>query len=295
MSTSSGSDPWLSGAGSTWGTTGAGSTGPAWGGSPSAVEAVPGASDARRPRRRVLLSAVALALLVGALAGSAVAYASRDGAVLEVTQRTGPVPAALDAVAVAAEVLPGVVSIDVQSGGREGTGSGFVVDGDGHVLTNAHVVAGARRVRVITQDGSRRTARVLGSDTAADVAVLEVDGLPRLPALPLGRSAAVQVGDEVLAVGSPLGLVGTVTAGIVSAKDREVRLGTSGARSRALQTDAPINPGNSGGPLVDAAGRVVGIDSAIASLGSGSASGSIGIGFAIPLDRAVQVAIALVD
>ena len=271
---------------------------PVWSPPPSAPLAGAPAEGALAPsrRRRLLVQVTVVALLVGAVGGLAAALAvraARDPG-LRLTQRTGPVPAALDAVRIAAAVLPGVVSIEVRTGGSEATGSGFVVDDRGHILTNAHVVDGARRVRVVTQDGTRRTATVLGADPRQDVAVLQVDDGPPLPALELGRSDAVQVGDEVLAVGSPLGLVGTVTAGIVSAKDREVRLGTAGGRARALQTDAPINPGNSGGPLLDAAGRVVGIDSAIATLQGGSASGSIGIGFAIPVDRAVQVASALV-
>jgi putative serine protease PepD len=150
-------------------------------------------------------------------------------------------------------VLPSVVSVEV---GR-GTGSGFIVDAAGHIVTNAHVVAGASGdVRVVLDDGRRLSAEVVGSDESYDLAVLAVRNASGLTPATLGRSADVRVGDQVLAVGSPLGLSGTVTAGIVSALDREVRLG--GRRQTALQTDASINPGNSGGPLVNARGEVIG-------------------------------------
>jgi putative serine protease PepD len=169
---------------------------------------------------------------------------------------------------VAAGVLPSVVSIEVRGTRGSGTGSGFVLDDRGHVLTNAHVVSGSRQVQVAFADGRRSAAEVVGTDTATDIAAL-------------GVSADLRVGEAVLAVGSPLGLSGTVTSGIVSAVDREPRRGAA-----TIQTDAPINPGNSGGPLLDAAGRVVGINTSIASLGSGN----IGIGFAVPIDRAAAVA-----
>ncbi|NRQ38715.1 trypsin-like serine protease, partial [Nonomuraea sp. NN258] len=185
--------------------------------------------------------------------------------------------------ATAARVLPSVVSVDV---GR-GTGSGFVVDGRGHVVTNAHVVSGAAEVTVVLHDGRRLPARVLGADDAEDLAVLVVDAAASPPAATLGRSADLSVGDQVLAIGSPLGLSGTVTAGIVSALDREVRLGGGARRTAAVQTDASINPGNSGGPLVNARGEVVGVNTAIASSRGG---GNIGIGFAIPIDRAAPIA-----
>jgi len=153
------------------------------------------------------------------------------------------------------------------------------------------VVSGARwgsGVSVVLDDGRRLPAEVVGTDEAYDLAVLAVADPAGLTPATLGRSADVRVGDQVLAVGSPLGLSGTVTAGIVSALDREVRLGNGGGRQTALQTDASINPGNSGGPLVNARGEVIGVNTAIATLRR--SSGSIGIGFAIPIDRAASVA-----
>ena len=185
---------------------------------------------------------------------------------------------------VANEALPSVVSVQVRSGSRPATGSGFVVE-DGVVVTNAHVV-GSRSadVRVLFSSGASADAEVLGLSAEDDLAVLRV----RLPAgadpLPLAdASLPTSVGDEVIAVGSPLGLAGTVTAGIVSATGRQVRLGST--RASALQTDASINPGNSGGPLIDRRGRVIGVNTSIASLGGGN----IGIGFAIPADRVRSV------
>lgn len=260
------------------------------------------ARDAARQRtlRRVIALAGGVSLVLGALAGVSAALLGRvaqdaaDGPRLE--QVTGPISAPMDAPAVAADVLPSVVSLEVRSAQGSGTGSGFVLDSEGHVLTNAHVVAGATVVTVLTQDGARLDGDVIGRDERNDIAVVELRADVDLPPVTLGVSGAVQVGDEVLAVGSPLGLAGTVTAGIVSATDREVRLGENGGRSSALQTDASINPGNSGGPLVDALGRVIGVDTAIASLGgSGSTSGSIGIGFAIPVDRATAIAQRMID
>ncbi|MCO1655665.1 S1C family serine protease [Pseudonocardia humida] len=235
----------------------------------------------------MLALAAAGALLAGAAGGAVGAGTSGGGAVL--LQGGGGTPAAaapgtLDAVAAA--VLPSVVSVEVRGARGAGTGSGFVIDADGHVLTNAHVVAGGAAVEVVYADGRRVSARIVGTDPATDVAVLRVPAGGAPPPLVLRTSGDLRVGEAVLAVGSPLGLAGTVTAGIVSAVGREARLGDDGNRQTAIQTDAPINPGNSGGPLIDAGGRVVGINTAIASLGSGS----IGIGFAIPAERAAEVA-----
>jgi putative serine protease PepD len=193
---------------------------------------------------------------------------------------------------VAAAVLPSVVSVEVRRAGGTGTGSGFVLDALGHVVTNAHVVNGSRQVQLTLWDGSRVAAETVGSDPASDIAVLRMTGAPVPPPLPLARSADLRVGDTVLAVGSPLGLSGSVTAGIVSAVDRDAELGASRVPQPAVQTDASINPGNSGGPLVDTAGRVVGVNTAIATVGP--RAGSIGIGFAIPVDRAVEVAERLI-
>jgi putative serine protease PepD len=148
------------------------------------------------------------------------------------------------------------------------------------------VIAGASQVRLVLADGNRIPARVVGSDPRNDIAVLAADA-SRLRAAQLGVSADLRIGQLVIAVGSPLGLSGTVTAGIISNVDRTARL--AGADRPMIQTDAAINPGNSGGPLVDADGRVVGVNTSIATLG-GQRSGNIGIGFAVPIDRAVDVA-----
>ncbi|WP_229074358.1 S1C family serine protease [Actinoplanes sp. DH11] len=205
-----------------------------------------------------------------------------------------PAPAGVpaDLVAAAARALPGVVSVQVRTGSGGASGSGFVFDDRGHIVTNAHVVAGGRggAVSVVGADGRRLTAEVVGSDTANDIAVLRVAEATALPRLDLADPRGTRVGEPVLAVGSPLGLSGTVTAGIVSALDRQVRLGGA-TRQTAVQTDASINPGNSGGPLVNARGEVVGVNTAIATLEGG---GSIGIGFAVPIERARQVAAGLI-
>ncbi|MEV4350818.1 trypsin-like peptidase domain-containing protein, partial [Actinoplanes sp. NPDC049596] len=198
---------------------------------------------------------------------------------------SGAVPA--DLVAAAARALPGVVS--VQAG--NGSGSGFAFDDRGHIVTNNHVVAAGGPITVIGADGRRLTATLVGTDPSNDIAVLRVEGSANLPALPLADPRATRVGEPVLAVGSPLGLSGTVTAGIISAVDRPVRLGGT-ARRTAVQTDASINPGNSGGPLINARGEVIGVNTAIATLEGG---GSIGIGFAVPIARARQVATDLIN
>lgn len=198
-------------------------------------------------------------------------------------------------VTVAEAALKGVVSVQVQgSGSQQATGSGFVLDDSGHILTNDHIVAaggsGSPAVKVIGPDGKSMDAEVVGREPEADLAVLRVSPSSALRALTLGESDDVRVGEAVLAVGSPLGLAGTVTSGIVSATNRQVQIGNS--RQTAVQTDAPINPGNSGGPLVNARGEVIGVNTAIATM---SGSGSIGIGFAIPVDRAADVAQRLIS
>ena len=207
---------------------------------------------------------------------------------------------------IAERVLPTVVSIEVSTRESAGAGSGVVIDGAGYVLTNNHVISqaasGNGRIRVLFSDGSAEEARLVGRDPKTDLAVIKVDK-PGLKVAVLGNSDSLAVGDPVIAVGSPLGLAGTVTTGIVSALDRPVRLGGEGSGSgsdtnaviNAIQTDAPINPGNSGGALVDGSGALVGINSAIATLSSGSGqSGSIGLGFAIPIDEARGIAQQLI-
>jgi putative serine protease PepD len=195
---------------------------------------------------------------------------------------------------IAAKALPAVVSLSVRGNAEQGTGSGFVIRSNGYILTNNHVIeaaAGGGSISVQFQDGSTAEATIVGRDPAYDLAVVKVDK-EGLPVLPLGNSNDVVVGDTAIAVGSPLGLSGTVTAGIVSALNRPVTAGGRGSGEtsfiNAIQTDAAINPGNSGGPLLNAGGEVIGINSAIATLGGGQGQqgGSIGVGFAIPVNQA---------
>ncbi|WP_017592195.1 S1C family serine protease [Nocardiopsis potens] len=221
---------------------------------------------------------------------------------------------------VAEKVLPSVVSIETGSG----SGSGVVIGSDGQILTNAHVVAGAQgdTVRVRFNDGSSAEARILGTDSVSDIAVLQAEDVSGLTPATLGDSSKVEVGADVVAIGSPLGLSGTVTSGVVSAVDRPVNTGVAdggeqgggqqdpfGPQQRqepqattstvinAIQTDAPINPGNSGGPLINMNGEVIGINTAIAGIGgpNGEEAGSIGLGFAIPVDQAEPIAEQLIE
>ncbi|MEU2199624.1 trypsin-like peptidase domain-containing protein [Isoptericola sp. NPDC019482] len=207
--------------------------------------------------------------------------------------------------ALAADVLPSVVSIQVQGAQGASSGSGFVLREDGYILTNNHVVAPAAAAGgsavVVFADGRERDAEVVGRTADYDLAVVKVDA-DGLEPLVLGDSDAVVVGDPVLAVGAPLGLDSTVTTGIVSALHRPVQAGdeTGGGAATAfidaIQTDAAINPGNSGGPLIDSGGEVVGINSAIAQPpGAMSATGSIGLGFAIPASQARHTAEQLIE
>lgn len=203
---------------------------------------------------------------------------------------------------IARRVIPSVVSIEAGSSKGGSTGTGFVIASNGFILTNNHVIAEAvtsnGNIEVTLNNGKKYAAKVIGRDSSYDLAVLKI-ATTGLTALQLGDSDKVAVGDSVLAIGSPLGLSGTVTLGIISAKDRAVTAGESGSSSsfiNALQTDAAINPGNSGGPLVDSTGAVIGINSAIATLGTGfsSQSGSIGLGFAIPINQARKTADQLI-
>jgi S1-C subfamily serine protease len=204
---------------------------------------------------------------------------------------------------------PGVVFIRAESaaqapspldpfggGGGQATGSGFVIDRAGHVLTNAHVVEGAEEIEVSLGDVDSSepvSARVVGEDPSTDVALLEVDApSDQLHPVALGDSSQLQVGDSVVAIGNPFGLDRTVTTGIVSALQREIRAPNGFTINNVIQTDAAINPGNSGGPLLDADGRVIGINSQIESAGGG---GNVGIGFAVPINTADEVVQQLLD
>lgn len=265
-------------------------TPPPWAvGAPPAPPRPPG-----RGGRGVVLVAAGLliALVAGALGGLVGA---------RIAGGSGGTAPAGSIEAVAEKVLPAVVQIRVDGGagnvGDRGEGSGMIVGSDGLILTNNHVVAPAAQggtLRVVLQDGRSAIGSIVGQDPQSDIALVRTD-LPGLNTVELGDSDRVRVGQQVTAFGSPLGLGGSVTTGIVSAVDRAVGIpaesgapGASDTVLNAIQTDAAINPGNSGGPLVDADGRVVGINSAIATAGPGG--GSIGVGFSIPINQARRIA-----
>lgn len=284
---------------------------------PFAVPTAAASAPAPRRARSIIPVALAAGLLAGALGGVA-AYGVSDrinGTNTATAAPLSPIGQTQNASAqlssrpegsiakVAAQVLPTVVSISVDAAGGNGTGSGFVIRKDGYILTNNHVVSSAARggnITVTFSDGSNAEATIIGRDTSYDLAVLKVK-LDGLATSTLGNSDNVVVGDSSIAIGSPLGLSGTVTSGIVSALNRPVTAGGSLTTDptsfiSAIQTDAAINPGNSGGPLVDATGAVIGVNSAIATLGrsAGSQSGSIGLGFAIPINQAHRIAEELI-
>ena len=202
----------------------------------------------------------------------------------------------INAKSIAALVTPSVVSISVKTASGGGTGSGSIYRSTSslsYIITNNHVVEAAATSGTITvefADGSDIAATIVGRDRMYDIAVLQVKK-GNLPPIAIGDSSKISVGEEVLAIGSPLGLANTVTQGIISALNRPVTAGTTDSTSyvNAIQTDAAINPGNSGGALVDAQGRIIGVNSAIATLTSGGVSGSIGLGFSIPINEAKRV------
>jgi putative serine protease PepD len=256
---------------------------------------------------------LAVALVAGGAAGYVAGRQADSGSLTDPTASLGTgssssssLNRAPDSVAgIAARVLQSVVSISVQSPSGSGTGSGVVIRSDGYILTNNHVVDAAQGVVTVSFNGAESVdvpARVVGRDPDTDLAVIKVLTDKKAVPAALGQSRGLVVGDPVIAIGSPLGLAGTVTTGIISALNRTVNVpGESGGRTplfNAIQTDAAINPGNSGGALVDAKGQVIGINSAIATLGaggfSGDQSGSIGVGFAIPIDEARSVAEELI-
>ena len=262
---------------------------------------------AYKPKRTSipLGSAIVLAVVAG-LVGSAVGDYVTNGTLLghriNLVTVSNHIERAPDSVAgIAQRVLPSVVSISTETASGSASGSGFIIESAGYILTNNHVVDGAtarNSITVTLNDGRSFGATVVGTESAYDLAVLKISA-SNLPALQFGDSDKIQVGDAVIAVGSPLGLSGTVTSGIISAKNRAVSAGGSAGESsfiNALQTDAAINPGNSGGPLVDSSGAVIGVNSAIASLGSSinGQSGSIGLGFAIPINQARKTANQLI-
>jgi S1-C subfamily serine protease len=275
--------------------------------------APPAAPQPSRPAGFRLLVVALITALISALVGGLVGgYIGSRSPGPPSSYSLGPVPPALtnrppDSVAgIAARVLPSVVTIKVN--GSEGTGSGFIIRG-GYIVTNDHVVTLDGQLthavlQVVFNGGQAESAKVIGTDPYSDIAIVQPQRVPDLPALTLGNSASVRVGDPVVAFGSPLGLAGTVTSGIVSALNRPVQPSTGGAGGApalnydAIQTDAPINPGNSGGPLVNGQAQVIGVTAAIDTLGGNPAigvqGGSIGLGFAIPINQARLVATELI-
>jgi putative serine protease PepD len=197
-----------------------------------------------------------------------------------------PARTATDVSALYERVSPGVVSVEVTTGTGGGTGSGFVLDSDGYLLTNEHVVEDAASVRVRFEKGAPITAKVVGADKSSDLALLKIDpSAHKLTPLTLGSSSTLKVGQSAIAIGSPYRLQGTLTTGVISALGRSITAPNNFPIDNAVQTDAAINPGNSGGPLLDAGGRVVGVNAQIAT----NTGANDGVGFAIPIDTAKQV------
>ncbi|MFJ8742702.1 trypsin-like peptidase domain-containing protein [Embleya sp. NPDC127516] len=286
----------------------------------------PGFGAPPKPKRRpsgILVAAVVAALLAGGVGGGVGAWiVDRDDtpATAGVSPSSSPVdPASLNrsptsVAGIAKQAVPSTVTIKTKGsasgqGTETGTGAGFVYDKQGHILTNNHVVslaAAGGELSVTFSDGTTKPAKIVGRAEGYDLAVIKVDDMPAsVQPLPLGDNDKVAVGDPVIAIGAPFTLSNTVTTGIVSAKDRPVASGDQQKVSymNAIQTDAAINPGNSGGPLLNAAGEVIGINSAIRSTGGGGQSpfgqqqesGSIGLGFAIPINQARWVADTLIQ
>jgi putative serine protease PepD len=300
----------------------------------TATIAQPTVKQRKRGRGMVVVATALVAGLLGGGVGAAGSYALADNNATNSSSPSSVAAAPISAstsgsvAAVAKKMLPSVVSINASNGQESGTGTGVILDTAGHILTNNHVVVpslSGGKLSVTLNDGRTVAATLVGRDAVSDLAVIKVSGVSNLTPATLGDSGSLVVGQSVVAIGSPLGLSGTVTSGIVSALDRPVRTasedeeqqqqqqqnpfggGTGQAPSTstsqatvvdAIQTDAAINPGNSGGPLVDMAGNVVGINSSIASLGSSSGSsqsGSIGLGFAIPVNVVKPIVEQLID
>jgi putative serine protease PepD len=277
----------------------------------------------RKQRSRGPVALLAAVAIVAAAVGGGTAYAFQEltgkDTVASSGTATNVVPSSKrgDVAAIASAVSPSVVEINATLDSGSSTGSGVVITSNGEIVTNNHVISGAQSIKVRTSDGSRYTARVVGTDSSKDLALLKLQGASGLKTASLGDSSGVQVGDTVVAIGSPEGLTGTVTSGIVSALNRDVTVstdenqgqnqggdgnwpfqfggrqfngdtGTSTTTYKAIQTDASLNPGNSGGALIDASGNIIGINSAMYSSSQQSSSssdaGSIGLGFAIPIN-----------
>ncbi|TQJ74938.1 S1C family serine protease [Streptomyces sp. SLBN-31] len=288
------------------------------------AEPAPGAAPAAKKRARGPFALLAAVAIVAAAIGGGTAYAFQEltgsDTVATSSTTTNAVPAGKkgDVASIAAAVSPSVVEVSATLSNGTSTGSGVIITSGGEIVTNNHVISGAQSIKVTTSDGKSYTAKLVGTDSKKDLALIKVEGASGLKPATLGNSSGVQVGDTVVAIGSPEGLSGTVTSGIVSALDRDVTVstdegqgqqqggggnwpfqfggrqfngdtGSSTTTYKAIQTDASLNPGNSGGALIDASGNIIGINSAMysASSSSGSSSsdaGSIGLGFAIPIN-----------
>jgi putative serine protease PepD len=286
---------------------------------------MPGSPQSRAPQKRsragaLTVGALAIALVSAGVGGGVATLVKPDRPALT-SSALGAAPsepaASLPAGSVeqvAAKVVPSVVKLETDMGKQSEEGSGIILSSDGLILTNNHVVAaanpsapsapsapGATQTKVTFANGNTTSFTVVGTDPSSDIAVVRADGASGLTPITLGASANLRVGQDVVAIGSPLGLEGTVTTGIVSALNRPVAAGGDAHNQNtvldAIQTDAAINPGNSGGALVNMNGELVGVNSAIATLGGQSAdaqSGSIGLGFAIPVDQAKRIADELI-
>ncbi|MDQ3778142.1 MAG: trypsin-like peptidase domain-containing protein [Actinomycetota bacterium] len=242
-----------------------------------------------------IAAAVTLAAGLGAgVGGTIVALADEDPDPVAASADTAtPVAEAPSSTAALYKrVAGGVVQIRAQSGPGAATGSGFVIDEEGHVVTNQHVVDDAERVTVVFADGDERRGRVVGTDPSTDIAVVDVEApASELQPLRFGSETSLEVGDPLIAIGSPFGLRGTLTTGVVSALDREIRAPNGFTIQDAIQTDAALNNGNSGGPVLDSAGRVVGVAAQIRS----ESGGNDGVGYAIPAGKTQDVARELIE
>ncbi|KAA0082782.1 PDZ domain-containing protein [Mycolicibacterium sp. P9-64] len=293
------------------------------------TQVIPGPQLSHVPRKRsragvLTIGALAIALVSAGVGGGVATLVKPDRPTIT-SSVSGAAPsepaASLPAGSVeqvAAKVVPSVVKLETDMGRQSEEGSGIILSSDGLILTNNHVVAAAKdaagappgvpgapaptQTKVTFADGNTTTFTVVGTDPSSDIAVVRAQGASGLTPITLGSSANLRVGQDVVAIGSPLGLEGTVTTGIVSALNRPVAAGGDAQNQNtvldAIQTDAAINPGNSGGALVNMNGELVGVNSAIATLGGESASsqsGSIGLGFAIPVDQAKRIADELIQ
>jgi len=291
----------------------------------TASPAEPAAAPAPRKRTRGPIALLAAVAIVAAAVGGGTAYAFQQltgsDTVATSSTSTNVVPSSKkgDVATIAAAVSPSIVEVNATLSNGSSTGSGVIITSGGEIVTNNHVVSGASSIKVTTSDGKSYTAKVVGTDSKKDLALIKLENASGLKAATLGNSDGVQVGDTVVAIGSPEGLTGTVTSGIVSALNRDVTVatdesqgqsqgqgggsgqwpfsfggqqfngdtGSSTTTYKAIQTDASLNPGNSGGALIDAAGNIIGINSAMYSASSQSSSsdaGNVGLGFAIPIN-----------